>query len=81
MEDGGRLVHVNISLAQGEIMPKMVTADITFQRDKSGVMLDTWNHYLNKDDRGCVLGTLRRGLLRVDSTTHQKMLLFVDDEC
>ena len=24
MEDGGRLVHVNISLAQGEIMPKMV---------------------------------------------------------
>lgn len=53
-------------------MPKMVTADITFQRDKSGVMLDTWNHYLNKDDRGCVLGTLRRGLLRVDSTTHQK---------
>lgn len=54
-------------------MPKMVTADITFQRDKSGVMLDTWNHYLNKDDRGCVLGTLRRGLLRLDSTTHQKI--------
>lgn len=51
-------------------MPKMVTADIKFQRDKSGVMLDTWNHYLNKDDRGYVLGTLRRGLLRLDSTTH-----------
>ncbi|GLD63565.1 twist-related protein 2-like isoform X2 [Lates japonicus] len=46
-QDGGRLVHVNISLAPGEIVPKTVTAESTYHILTGQVwspMLDTWDH-------------------------------------
>ena len=51
MEDGGRLVHVNISLTSGEIMPKMVR--LVFQLN---CMIQAWNkeRLLNRIDfSGC----------------------------